>query len=77
MCIVGETIWIEARGHAGQHITPTEVNSTHWTIANVTLEKYSVYLSYCHIINVKYLNYVQNKKVGFVCQNTYSIGPNF
>jgi len=42
MCIVGETLWIEASGHAGKHISPTEVNSTHWTISNVTLEKYGV-----------------------------------
>jgi len=41
VCIVSETIFIQAEGHAGQHVTPTEVNTTHWTISNVTLQKYS------------------------------------
>ena len=41
VCIVSETIFIQSEGHAGQHVTPTEVNTTHWTISNVTLQKYS------------------------------------
>jgi len=40
VCVLGETIFIQAKDHADSHVVPTMVNSTHWTISNVTLQKY-------------------------------------
>ena len=39
LCIMNEKIIVEAAGHRGIEVTPTEVNLTHWSF-NATLEAY-------------------------------------
>lgn len=40
ICLLNEQIYVEGRKCEGKHFSPVQLNATHWTLQNATLEKY-------------------------------------